>query len=222
MLIAEEFNTHKKNPEQKKVEDNVGSCSYASKSSALQSTGRGLMKWWAVEESARLVEKRDLVRNLISFTECSYISHKPSLTVEYLKSIYAKLPIDPSLAFKKLVEDSRYITHLEEGWDEDQAKIITYELFSTATQNVSTYIDDVYFDSGILIESPSISPVANGSIDFEWTLSNARFLLNYRYHNQQILGFYYGDLYKDDLSIKGTIPLDKTYDYLIKWMKFLK
>ncbi|WP_293785740.1 hypothetical protein [uncultured Pedobacter sp.] len=128
----------------------------------------------------------------------------------------------PLEAFNIVIEEAKYMLDLEEGWDGDIASPIDPILFNRACKCISDYIEAVYNDKFFVIQSPSIDPVGDGSIDFTWRLNNARMLINFKYVQNRILGHYYGDLQNNEIPIKGNVPTDKVYEHLMKWMQNLK
>lgn len=123
--------------------------------------------------------------------------------------------------YKSLVKKSEYMLNLKLGWDEDEAEAIEPELFRTSTTCVLEYVKAIYQNRHVLLENPKILPVPNGSIDFEWNTENARLLINFRRVGDQIVGFFYGDLYDNKLAIKGNVPTDRVYNHLMEWMQNL-
>ncbi|EOR95462.1 hypothetical protein ADIARSV_1378 [Arcticibacter svalbardensis MN12-7] len=126
------------------------------------------------------------------------------------------------LEFNKAVNESRYILELAEGWDGDSGQVITTELFTKSSNCIGCYIKSIFLEQNFILESPAINPVPNGSIDFEWRNTKGRLLINFRYINQEIIAYFYGDLYNNKLAIKGNIPTKKVYDHLMKWMQNLQ
>lgn len=124
--------------------------------------------------------------------------------------------------FQNLIEESRWILKLEKNWDDNGGLQISNELFEKTTEIIYKYFKFILEIDKCLIQYPSINPLPNGSLDFEWDLESARFLINFRFERGEILGFYYGDLHNKRMSIKGNIPIDKTYEHIAKWMIFLK
>ena len=134
--------------------------------------------------------------------------------------VYASL--NPLEQFNKVVNDSLHILDWDNGWDDGKAISIDKRIFFTSTDCISKYIENIFYEQGVVINSPTINPLVNGSLDFEWISEKVRFLINFRVQDESIIGYYYGDLYNNRLAIKGTIPTDKVYDHLMKWMQNLK
>ena len=130
---------------------------------------------------------------------------------------------DPSIlaSFKVNVEESKYILDFKDGWDDGEAKAISPLLFETSCKIVHDYLERLYL-SGNPKPNPSISPVSDGSIDFEWGSEKSRLLLNFKIkQNGEIESNYYGDLWNNKLATKGSVPADKVYTHLLDWMQYL-
>lgn len=128
----------------------------------------------------------------------------------------------PLEAFNNIIEEAKSMLDLEEGWDGDIAKPIDPVLFNASCKCISDYIEAVYNDKYFVLPSPTIEALGDGSIDFTWRLNNARMIINFRYEENKIMGYYYGDLLNNELFIKGSIPTDKVHEHLMKWMQNLK
>ncbi|RFM30974.1 hypothetical protein [Chitinophaga silvisoli] len=118
---------------------------------------------------------------------------------------------------EELIESSRYILKLEEGWDDENALAIDKSIWETATNFLRLYGN--YFTETFLspMELPEISPTRNNSIDLEWRTEKGRLLINF--NSQSDLASYYGDRYANIDNIKGTIAVSEVKEYLAVWMK---
>jgi hypothetical protein len=118
------------------------------------------------------------------------------------------------------IEEAKYMLKLEEGWDEDNAHPIASETFEAMSTFLKLY-DHCISKPTLQLAVPEINPCSNGSIDLSWRTEKARMLINIRSENGIYLGYYYGDWYNNLNPIKGNVPVDKVFDYLASWMKFL-
>jgi hypothetical protein len=118
---------------------------------------------------------------------------------------------------EELIENSRYILQLEEGWDEENALAIDKSIWETATNFLRLY--GSYFTETFLspMELPEINPTRNNSIDLEWRTEKGRLLINFS--NQSDLATYYGDRYSNIDNIKGSVDVNEVKEYLAVWMK---
>lgn len=130
--------------------------------------------------------------------------------------------VNPLEEFQRTVDASSYILELEDGWDDNTARAIDRDLYRQSASCISKYIESIFFQTGVVITSPTINPLSNGTLDYEWSGQSARFLMNFRIDGDSVKAFYYGDLYNNRLPIKGSVPCDKVYDHLMKWMENLK
>lgn len=162
------------------------------------------------------------------FSTDGYIKRRP--WSENRHTIYKKFDFwsgilthdNPLSDFNEVIEKSKVILNLQDGWDEGDAKPINPFLFNTSCKCISDYIEAIYSDKYFIIKSPQINPVPNGSIDFEWQLPTARMLINFRIEDDVINAYYYGDLRNNEIPIKGSVRTNQIYEHLMKWMQFLK
>lgn len=118
---------------------------------------------------------------------------------------------------EELIESSRYILTLEEGWDDENALAIDKPIWETATNFLRLYGN--YFTEIFLsqIEIPEINPARNNSIDLEWRTEKGRLLINFNNSSDQ--ASYYGDRYANVDNIKGSVDVNEVKEYLAVWMK---
>ena len=117
------------------------------------------------------------------------------------------------------IEASKFILNLNENWDENGALPISPILYETAIcflQNYATFISKKY---KTVIETPSINPVKNGSIDLEWHTSNVQLLINIRDTQN---AYFYGDYYNNDSPIKGSVSVKTVEPFFAAWMLKLR
>lgn len=119
----------------------------------------------------------------------------------------------------KEIEESRYIYSLPECWDEEKAKQISQSLWNISISFLLDYAMSLFSHFDVILETPEINPVPNGTIDFSWRTKLARMLINVRMEGNEYLAYYYGDLYQDRFPIKGSVPTDIVTSHLMQWMK---
>lgn len=124
---------------------------------------------------------------------------------------------------KAEIKDSEYIPTLEEDWDQDGALIIKQEIWQAATDFLLRYAQFILDNyKGIIIDTPEINPVRNGSVDLSWRTPKARMLINIREEKSVIQAYYYGDLYNNMNAIKGNVSIEGVAEHLAVWMKNLE
>ncbi len=135
-----------------------------------------------------------------------------------LKDIVTKMGYTYNSEAEKLIEQSKDILMLREGWDEEDALPIDKIIWENATSFLKAYVK--YFDRKYLtaLELPEINPVRDGSIDLEWRTAKGRLLINFNHKDLQRASFY-GDGYTDEDRIKGDISIKGVKEHLALWMK---
>ena len=117
------------------------------------------------------------------------------------------------------IEESKHIFSLPEGWDEGNAKQIPESFWISAARFTIEYALYLYHHFELILEIPEINPVSNGTIDISWRTKNGRMLINIRQENNEMLAYYYGDLYHDRFPVKGCVPANNIAPHLVQWMK---
>ena len=117
------------------------------------------------------------------------------------------------------IQDSRYILKLSDSWDDAGALPIEPIIYETTVRFLQDYAAFILKKYKIIIETPSINPVKNGSVDLEWHTPNARLLINIRDTQN---AYYYGDQHNNINSIKGSVSTQTTENFLAAWMTKLR
>lgn len=135
-----------------------------------------------------------------------------------LKDFVTNMGYSSNSEAEKLIEQSKHILMLREGWDEEDALPVDKVIWENATSFLKAYVR--YFDRKYLtaLELPEINPVRDGSIDLEWRTSKGRLLINFNHRNLQKASFY-GDRYADEDRIKGEISIKGVTAHFALWMK---
>lgn len=119
---------------------------------------------------------------------------------------------------KDEIERSRYIMGLNDNWDENGAYAIDSGVWEMAVKFMLNYSKYIYEKFRVIISPARIDPGRDGSIDLLWRTDRYRMLVNIP-KNDSVS--YYGDDYTDNNSIKGTVDVYDTKDFLASWMKNL-
>ena len=155
----------------------------------------------------------------------SFLSHQ-NIIEDYVKlDNYIDLPLinetlTLSTELKSIadeIESSRYILNLKKGWDEEGAYEITPNIWERAVIMLAGYSKWLFENKGLIISAPSIDPVPDGSIDLLWHTAKARMLINIK-NTEKPEAHYYGDLYNDDESLKGTTDTSKVKVFFAYWL----
>ncbi len=134
------------------------------------------------------------------------------------------LPGDLSHIYEE-INLSRYIIDcFSNDWDGDGAIGVNKSVYLEAVSFLVIYSKELLFKKGIIIDSPEINPVINGSIDLSWRTTKARLLINFNLKGDSTIAKFYGDLYDQLTEKSGFIDIDsKTFDYsFLEWMRNLK
>jgi hypothetical protein len=121
---------------------------------------------------------------------------------------------------KSEIENSKRILNFEDDWNNDGACKIDTKIYLHAIKfliEYSKYLKKL----GFIISSPDIDPCPDGTIDLSWNTDKARLLINFRIVDEDILGYFYGDLLNNISPIKGSFKVNEFCDYLAIWMKVL-
>ena len=130
----------------------------------------------------------------------------------------SKLPNELSeMAFA--INESKKLLDLQEDWDSEGALIVPKFVWERAAKVLSMYSKWIWENRGIVLLTPSIDAIADGSIDIMWNSPKARLLLNIR-NNQTISeGHYYGDTYNGENKFKGVLgDLNEVQEFFAYWL----
>lgn len=101
------------------------------------------------------------------------------------------------------INRSRQMLKLPDNWDEEGANRIEEATWKRAISFLSDNAVHLWQDNAIRIDSPVISPVADGSIDLHWNDARRQLLINVPAENEAPLEFYGDD--RGHTLVKGTI-----------------
>lgn len=176
---------------------------------------RNRLKSLAIKSS---VSDKILVRTDSDIAEAIKISIHPSETLSLL--IGDSTAIFPN-ALSEIVKDineSRAMLDLEFDWDSSGGHAIPPKVWENAAMFLATYSKWIYENEQVVLQSPSINPVADGSIDLTWYTNTARMLINIK-NSDNPEAHFYGDLQNDE-SIKGNFSIDgEVRAYFAQWLR---
>lgn len=121
------------------------------------------------------------------------------------------------------IKDSKKILDLEEDWDSEGALSIPQFVWERAAKILIIYTKWIWENKGVILVTPSIDALADGSIDIMWNGTKGRLLLNVR-NLASSEAHYYGDTYGGKNKFKGAIEnLNEVQEFFAYWLtEFLK
>ena len=112
----------------------------------------------------------------------------------------------------KVINKSRYILELEEGWDGEEGTRYNQLTWKNAIKFVINYSKCVYEKTSTIIDAPDIYHADKGSIDILWKNESYRLLINIP--DNGVIASFYGDNYKED-KVKGTFDINNSNQGLL-------
>jgi len=116
-----------------------------------------------------------------------------------------------------LIESSREILALQPGWDGEDASSVEESTWERATEFLRRNASILWTKYGRGIESPTLVPVADGSIDLHWNLASHELLINIPPGESQWAD-YYGDNRQGGSIVKGTLDTKAANHWLFVWL----
>jgi hypothetical protein len=116
-----------------------------------------------------------------------------------------------------LIGSSRKMLELEEDWDGEGASPIAESTWQRAVDFLRGAASTLWSKYNLQMESPSIVPASDGSIDLHWKLSNRELLINIP-PKQNEWADYYGDNKRGGNIVKGTLNTEAPNYWLFVWL----
>lgn len=117
------------------------------------------------------------------------------------------------------IKDSQKILDLKEDWDSEGALAVPKFVWERATNILSMYSKWILENRGIILLTPSIDALADGSIDIMWNSPKARLLLNIRNNTTSSEAHFYGDTYGGKNKFKGVLEdLNEVQEFFAYWL----
>ncbi len=116
------------------------------------------------------------------------------------------------------IRDSKKILNLKYDWDSEGALSVPQFVWERAVKTLISYSKWIWENKGVILVTPSIDALADGSIDIMWNGTKGRLLLNIR--NSPISeAHYYGDTYEGKNKFKGVIKnLNEVQTFFAYWL----
>lgn len=130
----------------------------------------------------------------------------------------SKLPNELSeMAF--VIKNSKKLLDLQEDWDSEGALAVPKFVWERAAKVLSMYSKWIWENRGIVLLTPSIDAIADGSIDIMWNSPKARLLLNIKNNSTLSEAHYYGDTYGGKNKFKGVLgDLNEVQEFFAYWL----
>ncbi len=121
------------------------------------------------------------------------------------------------------IKDSKKILDLQDDWDSEGALAVPQFVWERAAKTLISYSKWIWENKGVILVTPSIDALADGSIDIMWNGTKGRLLLNIR-NSSSSEAHYYGDTYGGKNKFKGAIEnLNEVQEFFAYWLtEFLK
>ena len=171
--------------------------------------------------SKRSTEGSIYDRELIGYKTLKSNDKNSSEILETLEIAGEKFPISSKFVdLKDEIIDSLYILELKEGWGENGAAIKD-GAYKCAIGFLIKYFEYIHTHSSIVISTPEINPVRNGSIDLVWNTTNGYMLVNIAKKKDALQGTFFG-FKKTNKKIKeGEIDIQNVEPPMALWMTTL-
>lgn len=121
--------------------------------------------------------------------------------------------------FQETIRGYRSILELPADWDDDGAPSFTALHFDRIERFLINAFQSIYARYRVELESPTLSPVPDGSIDVHWKTDRAELLVNVPSDQGQVS--FYGDDF-GARKAKGTMLLTDEDFPLLVWLKLAK
>ena len=117
------------------------------------------------------------------------------------------------------IEDSKKILDLPVDWDSEGALAVPKLIWERAINVLLIYSKWIWENKGIILTTPSIDAIADGSIDIMWNSPKARLLLNIKNNPTSSEAHYYGDTYGGKNKFKGVLgELNEVQEFFAYWL----
>ncbi|OFW10423.1 MAG: hypothetical protein A3G20_03005 [Acidobacteria bacterium RIFCSPLOWO2_12_FULL_59_11] len=118
---------------------------------------------------------------------------------------------------EQVIESSRAVLELEEDWDGEGASAITEETWQRAVTFLRRNALGLWEKKGVRVESPSIVPLNDGSLDIHWKVARKELLVNIP-PDPGKRATYYGDNRQGGNVVEGDLDTDAPNHWLLVWL----
>ena len=116
-----------------------------------------------------------------------------------------------------IIKSSRVMLDLEQDWDGEGASPIAESTWERAAEFMRKTASTLWTVHGRRMESPSLVPVADGSIDLHWKLPNRELLISIP-ARANALATYYGDDRRGWNIVEGKLDTHAPNQSLFVWL----
>ena len=142
---------------------------------------------------------------------------------ELIRDLFAKFPpvrLDfqhPLEEADRIIQSSRAVLELKEDWDGEGASAITRETWQRAVTFLRRNVLALWERNGIQVESPSIVPLNDGSLDIHWKVARRELLVNVPPEpGKRATDF--GDNRQGGNVVEGDLDIDAHNHWLLVWL----
>ena len=118
---------------------------------------------------------------------------------------------------EKVIKSYRAILELKEDWDGEGASVIAAETWQRAVTFLRRNLLALWEKKGIQVESPSIVPLNDGSLDIHWKVDRRELLVNVP-PDPHKRATYYGDNRQGGNVVEGDLDIDAQNHWLLVWL----
>lgn len=115
------------------------------------------------------------------------------------------------------IAESKSMLNLGDDWDGEGAIGIAGQTWLRATDFLKRNATILWEKYGTEIESPTISPLVDGSIDLHWSVAKKELLVNIPAH-LNLRAKYYGDDKAGGHVVEGDLDTDAYNHWLLVWL----
>lgn len=117
----------------------------------------------------------------------------------------------------RVIHSSRTLLELKEDWDGEGASPISEETWNRAARFLRNNASTLWGKYATRVESPSIVPLNDGSIDIHWKIARRELLVNIP-PDPEKRATYYGDNKQGGNVVEGDLDIDAQNHWLLVWL----
>jgi hypothetical protein len=148
-------------------------------------------------------------------------SHSSPFLVESIHKSFQKHKIPLVIvdveedSIKKAIEDAKWISELDDDWDDEGSLGYTKELLEKVEMLLTSWKDKSWSDYRRTFPLPDIQPGPDGSIDLHWKKETYELLLSIPNNEQPV--HFYGDDYSENV-MKGSFSQGAEMPNFLFWL----
>ena len=136
-----------------------------------------------------------------------------------MRKLHNKTPTVPQPLenVEQVIESSRALLELKDDWDGEGASPISEETWVRAVRFLRSNASALWEKHAIRVESPSIVPLNDGSLDIHWRVARRELLVNIP-PDPGKRATYYGDNREGGSVVEGDLDTDAQNHWLLVWL----